>query len=673
MIVKLIRTSLFTAILVLGTLGAGALPVSGEYDSLLVLLKGSNGKTRVDICNSLSRSIVYSNTGQSLKFALEALSLSQSVSYPRGESMAYNRIGVAYDVLGKFDSALRNYHKALQISERLDDPALIAGNLSNIGLTNWHVGNSKEATDYFFSALEYFEKSNNKAGLAATCNNIGLVYKSLSNMGKAIEFFNKSKNYYSQVNDQSGIAAVLTNIGYIHLQMKEFGKAESYLIQSLNIKKKLDDKYGLSITCNHLASLCMESNKFEEALTYSHKAAEYARMIDDDNELAQAYFKTSLIKTRLNDLDDALAYNNKAEKLALSIKNNKLLYDLYYNYSAIYEAKGDYKKSLEYYRKYKATEDIVINDQRFNQVYEHELKRETTKINAELAELNKQKQIQELRIEAQQLLISKRNNQILFSLALIVVILLIVYIFYLNYKHKQKLTIDEAIYQVKQQRANEVIEAELNERKRIGEELHDGLGQMLSLLKLTLTSLQKKLLLPDNPKHHKLVANAVELTDNAFNELRNISHNLAPIFLREKGMVESIRNLLDRLNESNFRVNMDFSITGEQNDSFTELTIYRAIQEILNNIIKHSGANEVNFQYMQTENELIIMVEDNGKGFNETDQLNRKGIGLKNISSRVESIGGKTHIDSVLGRGTIVTITVPKKQLAHEKNQIAVG
>lgn len=665
--VRLLIIFLYSALFV-STLTAGALPDSKEQDSLLSQLSKSSGKSKVDIYNNLSKSIVYSNTIQSLKYAKEALVLSHNIRYNRGESVACNRIGVAYDVLSKFDSALRYYYKSLQISETLNDPRLIAANLSNIGLTNWHVGNSKEATGYFFKALEYFEKCDNTAGIAATYNNMGLVYKSLTNFDKALVFFNKSHQYYKQINDESGVGAVLTNIGYIYFQMKEYQKAQSYFIQSLNIKKKLDDYYGLSITYNHLASLCLESTRYKEALQYSHKATNYARMIDDENELAQSFFKTSIIKTRLNDYSEALTYNKKAEDIALKIKNNKLLYDVYHNYSEIFEALGDYKKSLEYYKQYKTTEDIVISDQRFNQVYELELKRETTKINAELAELNKQKQIQLLRIEAQQLVISKRNNQIMFALALILVILLIGYIIYLNYRHKQKLKIEEAIYQVKQQQANEILEAELNERKRIGEELHDGLGQMLSLLKLTLTSLKKKLNVDGEPKQKVLVSNAVELTDNAFNELRNISHNLAPIFLREKGMVESIRNLLNRLNESNFRVNMDFSITGEHNDSLTEFTIYRVIQEILNNIIKHSGAKEVNFQYLQTDNELMIMVEDNGIGFNEAAEAGKKGIGLKNICSRVENIGGKTHIDSVEGRGTIITITVPKKQFANEKN-----
>jgi signal transduction histidine kinase len=236
----------------------------------------------------------------------------------------------------------------------------------------------------------------------------------------------------------------------------------------------------------------------------------------------------------------------------------------------------------------------------------------------------------------------------------------------LNYRHKQQIKLDEAIYNVREKRANEVIEAEIKERKRIGEELHDGLGQILSLLKLTLTSLENKQTLFSD-KQKELIGNAVELTDNAFSELRNISHNMAPLFLKEKGLTNSIKDLLDGLNQSNkYKVSMDITGFNNQLENFLELTIYRVVQEALNNIIIHAEATEINFQLLQSDKEITMMIEDNGKGFDIGELENKHGIGLRNIRSRVENIGGKLHLDSVISRGTIVTIIIPIKNLKNE-------
>lgn len=652
---------------------SATIPDSDIIDSLRKELDSSKGQQRADLYNKLSWNSVYSNTNMAIDYARSALILSGQLKYKEGESMALNRIGVAYDVLSKYDSALRYYYKALTLNKQINNAGLIAGNLCNIGLTNWNIGNSNEASRYFFSALSYFEKDNNIRGIASTYNNIGLVHKSLNNYTKAAVFFNKSLDNYIKLNDKPGIAAVLTNLGQIFTLKREFNKSLEYLSQSLIIKEKIEDYYGLSITYNLLASLFMEKYDFHKALEYSKESAKYALLIDDDNELAESYLKTAIIRIRMKEFETALKFNRDAERIAVKIKSNKLLYDVYHNYADIFEALGDYRRSLEYYKRYRNTEDSVKNNHRFNQIYELELKHETDKSNAEIATLNRQKRFQLLQIEAQQLIISKRNNQILFIITGSLVILLICYIFYNNYRYKQKANLEEAIYQIKEQRANEVIEAELRERKRIGEELHDGMGQVLSVLKLTLTSLQRRIT-ADQSKQQELVVTAVELTDNAFNELRNISHNLAPIFLKQKGIATSIRTLLDRLSESKkFKVNMDFSSIDRFTDSYTELTIYRVVQEILNNIIVHSSATEINFQFLQSENELMLMIEDNGVGFDINEDIAKKGIGLRNINSRIENIGGKVHIDSVINRGTIITIIIPQNQSKNEKVQVTVG
>ncbi len=643
-------------------LHANLVPDSKTRSKLLRELDTVIGPEKVDVLNDLSFNEVYTNSGEAIDFARMALSLSRQIKYAKGESMALNRIGVAYDITGRYDSALSYYHEALAISRRINESKLIAGNLSNIGLTHWHIGNTNDACKYFFSALTYFEQDKNIKGMANVNNNIGMIYKSMKNYDKAIVFLQKAHTLYIQLNDKSGMGAVLTNIGQIYIQRNDFNKALGYLNKSVAIKEEIEDYYGLSISFNHLATLYMEAGNYDKALAYAFKAVDYAKKNNNNHNLAESYLKVAVLNIRFSKYAEALEYNQKAEVLANSVQSNKLLYEVYHNYANIYEAGGEYHKSLEYFKKFVATEDSVLNNHRFNRIYELELKHETEKSEMEIEMLKRQKRFQLLQIEAQKLLISKRNTQIVLIATTALVLILLGYILYITYRQKQKQKLEETIHRIKEVRANELLNAELRERKRIGEELHDGLGQILSVLKLTLTSLQRKLL-PEQPKQNELLLNAIDLTDNAFSELRNISHNLAPIFLQEKGLVASIKSLLEPLLESKkFRLNMDFSDVRSSVDSIAELTIYRVIQEVINNIIVHSEATEINFQLLENDDEVMIMIEDNGKGF---DISNNKGngIGLKNIRSRIDNIDGTVHIDTALGRGTIVTIIVPVKQL----------
>ncbi|MCK9204738.1 MAG: sensor histidine kinase [Bacteroidales bacterium] len=635
-------------------------------DSLLNLLNTSKGEKKVDVLNDICWSYVFTDTRKARDYGNAALSMAITINYTRGKSIANNRIGVTYDILSKYDSALIYYHKALVFSKETNDPKLIASNLSNIGLAHWHIGNNNDALKYFFSSLSYFESAKNLNGLASAYNNIGLIYQSLRNSYKAIQFFDSSYVLYKKFNDEFGIGAVFTNIGSLYLSNKNNVKAYEYLIKSVKIKEKNKDYYGLSISYNYLGSLFIEKMDYDKALDYEQKSIDYAKIIGDDNEFASALLKIAVIYIKKNNAAKAMELNILAEQLAKKTESQKLLYKTYQNFSDIYLLKGNVSKAFEYYRKYKETEDSVVNSQRFNQIYDLELKHETEKSATEIALLNRQKKIQTLQIEKQKLVISKRNNQIILVITCFFITLLILYIIYLNYRHKQQIKLDEAIYNVREKRANEVIEAEIKERKRIGEELHDGLGQILSLLKLTLTSLENKQTLFSD-KQKELIGNAVELTDNAFSELRNISHNMAPLFLKEKGLTNSIKDLLDGLNQSNkYKVSMDITGFNNQLENFLELTIYRVVQEALNNIIIHAEATEINFQLLQSDKEITMMIEDNGKGFDIGELENKHGIGLRNIRSRVENIGGKLHLDSVISRGTIVTIIIPIKNLKNE-------
>ena len=218
-----------------------------------------------------------------------------------------------------------------------------------------------------------------------------------------------------------------------------------------------------------------------------------------------------------------------------------------------------------------------------------------------------------------------------------------------------------------------VVDAQEKERKRIAEDLHDGFGQIMSAIKLNLNSLIPEADdLPDEKK--KTYSTLASLIDNGTHEIRSISRNLMPAFLMEDGLVEALRNLCDSTANSN-TISLDFHSTVENLDlgGATNAGIYRIFQELINNILKHSSASRVYIQLVDHGNSIVLMVEDNGIGFDVAQQTQFNGLGLKNIVARVKSMNGAINIDSMPGNGTTITAEIPIKIEEYEKSEDFIG
>jgi len=196
------------------------------------------------------------------------------------------------------------------------------------------------------------------------------------------------------------------------------------------------------------------------------------------------------------------------------------------------------------------------------------------------------------------------------------------------------------------------------ERERIARDLHDSLGGLLSTVKLHFDAIQAK-----NPEitAHKEYNKAYTLLDEACNEVRTISNNMQPGALLKMGIVSAINDLVNRI-KSEETPRIEFIYYGALNDLPIVITlhIYRIVQELLFNCIKHAHAKEILIQLIRNEEDLEIMVEDDGQGYEPGDV--RKGMGTENVSARVNFLKGEISVHSVLGTGTTTSITIPFTQ-----------
>lgn len=199
-----------------------------------------------------------------------------------------------------------------------------------------------------------------------------------------------------------------------------------------------------------------------------------------------------------------------------------------------------------------------------------------------------------------------------------------------------------------------MIHAEEKEKNKLGLELHDNVNQILSVVRMYLTILNS-----ENKMEEITLPKTIGLLNTAIDEIRHLSHSLAVSYKFEAGLVEALEDMMEKI-----RLTRDFSIclcTSEHLDDYTnndqKLAIYRIVQEQVNNIIKYAKATEVKIEITTTQEEICLVIHDNGQGFNPAKA--GKGLGLNNITTRAEALEGKVCLRSAPGKGCHLTVTLP--------------
>jgi signal transduction histidine kinase len=203
-----------------------------------------------------------------------------------------------------------------------------------------------------------------------------------------------------------------------------------------------------------------------------------------------------------------------------------------------------------------------------------------------------------------------------------------------------------------------VIAAEENERKRIAADLHDGVGQMMSAAKMNLSAFESDISFKDQVQKLSF-EKIIGLVDESCKEIRSVSHQMMPNALLKSGLASAIKEFIDKIDNRVIKINLYTEGLNERLDSNIETVLYRVIQECVNNVIKHSGANSLDISLIKDADGIAATIEDNGKGFDVNDKEKFSGIGLKNITSRIEFLKGTVDFDSSAGKGTLVAIHVP--------------
>jgi two-component system NarL family sensor kinase len=622
-----------------------------EQDTNLVLLYISIGQQYE---NNLPDSAIYYYT--------KAYDLSEKLGYRTGILKYYSNITYVYNGQGKYEEALNLNLQSVELAEEYGTPIQLAACLGNVANSYLYLERYEDAIEYFLRASEVISNTGNSQYQCILFNNLAIIYLKLDQAEKAREYAQKALDIANKIDNVYNIGISLDNLALTYIELQQPDLSLPYLEQALEVANKSENLFLKESILIHFAEANQQLGQFEKILPYAEEGLQLAKDLEDISGEATAYLKLGYYYLYRNRMNKAFEYAYLSENAAASINLQEQLANAYLLQGQISLANKDYIASQKYLFKHDSIEILTVNQRILNNIQELDAKYETEKKERQINQLEHETALQELRL--------RQNKLVLLILSgIIFTILTISFLLFRSYRQKQLILKQEnelherkiAEFETEKQLsiAEAMLKGQDEERTRLARDLHDGLGGMLTGIKLSFMNLRE--LMAPCLEDQQLFDRGLDMLDGSSMELRRVAHNLMPEVLLKFGLDSSINDLCENITQ-NGGLKVSYQSTGLDNfnpDQNVSVIIYRLVQELMNNILRHASAGQAFVQLDFHDSNLGITVEDNGIGFDTSLLLTSAGIGWRNIRNRVEYLTGKIDIQSVPERGTTVNIDLP--------------
>ena len=522
------------------------------------------------------------------------------------------------------------------------------------------IENLDRAIKNYIEAQKLFRRAGDSLRMYQTITDLGRLYCASEYYLEAVSMFERVEAYAERSRDTLMAARMLQQIGEIHIARNEPKEATKYFERAGKLNLSIQDTLLSTINQLTITALTGKKQLFQDLPdSLSIELSRYDS-IRYQSFLPSIHLHVGMYNMHAEKYKLALYYFSQGLKLSghdVFVKR-----ELMRKEAECLEKMGDVQSALNVMKRYTLFNDSLNEVSRSASMQQTVLKYKDIQRETELQGMARDRNITVLKSRMQKVL----------SYALIVgavIMLIVTYIIIRSYQQRlnanqiialqneelNRRKISELENQQKIETISSMLQGQEVERERIARDLHDSLGGLLSTVKLHFDAIQAK-----NPEitGQKEYDKAYNLLDTACNEVRTISNNMQPGALLKMGIVPAIRDLVNRI-ESEDTPHIEFIHYGALQDLPVTVTlhIYRIVQELLYNALKHAGAREILIQLIRNEEDLEIMVEDDGKGYDPTEV--KKGMGTENVASRVNYLKGEISVHSELGVGTTTTITIP--------------
>lgn len=565
-----------------------------------------------------------------------------------------------------FDSALVLFDGLISSGEK--DPVKIVSYkfaktdcLTNKGLLAAKLYHYQESIQYYLeavSAIENLEGKGKNDYMATLYADLASDYYELEQFEIALEYDKKALPYLD-LEDNTDLYV----IGHLFVAddysgLSKFDSSSVYLEKVRPTVTKLN-KPNLDIRFYYIqGGIYRKKKEWRNALISFQKASDAAMKISDDFQVLNSREGIAACYMRLGDLtkarETALYVFNESDRInvpLLGIQALQLLIE-------IEEKSGNINKAYQYQKQFILASDSLEKEKVQRQMNETEAKYQNERKEKEILLLQKSNAVQSLSLQ-------KKSTFNYFLIGSVAALLITGFLGYRNLRHRQQLAKQQD--ELQQQRIRELekdkqlvavdslLKGQEEERSRLAKDLHDGLGGLLSGVKFSLNNMKDNLII--TPDNMAVFERSLDMIDTSITELRRVAHNMMPEMLTKFGLDEAVKEYCNTVNSTKLLAVKYQSIGMETRlEKGTEIVIYRIIQELLNNILKHAVASEAFIQLIRENGRLNIIVEDDGKGFDRALLENCKGAGWANIRSRVEYLKGQLDVHSEAGEGVLINM-----------------
>lgn len=613
-------------------------------DSLIEILNTQQltAKEQLDLYERISSEYSNNNLEGMLEYAQKGLQLSEKEKEKEMSIRFLSFIGKYNGAKAKFDSARVFYNKALIIAKEINDVNYEASLYNNIARSYTHQDNYATGISYYQKALSLYESINKKDMMALVLANIGGNYRGLGEYNVALRYLEKAKELAEEVNDMNSLSKTYMDLGNLYVELKKYDKALEYEEKAIELAKQINRIPFQAAAYQTVAFIYLELEEYEKAEKAANECLRLAKEFDEEaliqiawNILANVYIGQGRYKETEEAAMKAWAIDSTGH-LATNISINLAYANIYL---------GNKDKAVAYLSKYANLIREFSNENFHQTLSELEVKYETEK--------------KEIRIAA-----LEKDRKLYLGLGFAGIVVLLLAFGLLFYRHrlniqKRKLVeqqhrfAEKEIKQLQQEKqliaTQAILDGEAAERARLARDLHDGLGGMLSVLKLNLNETRKK--------NREIIADnnfemSLEILDQTIIELRRVAHHMMPESLMRNGLKVSLEDFCRSIPGAFFQ----YIGTDNRLDSRLEILIYHCAYELINNAVKHANATQINIQLILDERLISLTVQDNGCGFD--PESGTQGNGFSNIQTRISAYDGKMVVYSSPGNGTEITIEI---------------
>ena len=514
----------------------------------------------------------------------------------------------------------------------------------------------EEGTRYLTAALSISEQNDFYTVQAQALNALGGIYSRNALFDKAIEYYKQSYDISKKYNYERGMAAAAFNMGSCELTNAPENRSKeraslNAMLSSYKTMKTLKDTQSIINQSWGLSDVYAKLSHFDSAVIVLATAERLIKATGKEVAYVKYYHQAANLYYAEKRYPEAIKYYVEGLVHARKYNVPRWLCMYYFGMADTYESMGNYKLANYYNGLNIKMHDALVSKENFVAAADIQNSYERAKKDNEILKLaaanNKKAML----------------NKILFGAT--IGLLFIGFLGYLIFKNRHKISKQQEELQLQKIKELEkdkqlisidaMLKGQEEERSRIAKDLHDGLGGLLSGTKLSFMNIKENLVL--NAENTMQFDRSLSMLDNTIRDLRKVAHNLMPEALVKFGLNEALRDFCDSI-QTSFSVKILYQYFGEKRklDNTAEVFIYRIIQELVNNAVKHANATQIFVQLAITENKTGITVEDNGKGFDKNSLLRAKGAGMANINYRVQYLNGCSDIVSSPGNGTSVNI-----------------